>query len=80
MKTVTITPTAMKSLRDIPKHDRTTIIAKLEAYAIGQRQDVVRLKGLTSLRLRHGDWRVIFDETATTIDVLMISHRREAYR
>jgi len=31
-------------------------------------------------RLRHGDWRAVFEETVTAIDVLIVRHRREVYR
>jgi mRNA interferase RelE/StbE len=80
MKTVTYKAPALKALRKIPAKDSAALGAKVESYASGIRQDVVPIVGSTAKRLRHGDWRVIFDETETEIVVLAIRHRREAYR
>jgi len=38
------------------------------------------MAGTSVVRLRIGDYRAIFDETANTITVLAIGHRREIYR
>jgi mRNA interferase RelE/StbE len=79
-KALAFTRSATKSLRSLPRKDAQAIIAKLEAYARGEREDVVRLVGTDMLRLRHGDWRAAFEETRTEIIVLAVAHRREAYR
>jgi mRNA interferase RelE/StbE len=41
--------------------------------------NVKRLKGRDGLRLRIGDWRVIFHEDRETIDVLIIGPRGSVY-
>ena len=42
--------------------------------------DVTRLTSRPGFRLRVGGWRVIFDMDATTLDVLAIETRGEAYK
>ncbi len=44
------------------------------------RGQIKRLKGDPALRLRAGDWRIIFDPRRDEIVVLAIAHRREVYR
>lgn len=80
MKAVLYSRTAIKALKSLPAKDRDAIMDKMDAYAHGRPQDVVALKGSDFLRLRHRDWRVIFEEVAEAITVLDIAHRREVYR
>lgn len=80
MKIVSYTRTAIKALKFLPAKDRDAMMEKMDAYADGRPQDVVALKGSDFLRLRHRDWRVIFEEGAETITVLDVAHRREVYR
>jgi mRNA interferase RelE/StbE len=80
MRTLTFKSAAFKALRSVPKKDALAIVEKLKAYAAGERRDVVRLTGSHMLRLRHGDWRIVFEQSETEIAVLAIAHRREIYR
>jgi len=80
VKSVSYTRTAIKALKSLPAKDRDAIMDKMDAHAAGQPQDVVALKGSDFLRLRHRDWRVVFEEGAETITVLDRAHRREVYR
>ena len=80
MKAVSYTRTAIKALKKMPARDRNAIMAKMENYAAGAVEDVVALKGSDLFRLRHGDWRAIFEEDGTVIAVLKIANRREVYR
>ena len=80
MKAVSYARSAIKALKTLPAKDRNAIMDKMDAYAAGQPQDVVALKGSDFLRLRHRDWRVVFEEAAETITVLDVAHRREVYR
>ena len=59
---------------------RRQIEAKLAHYAETGGGDVKALIGTPGARLRAGDWRVIFVETGTTIEVRAVGHRREIYR
>jgi mRNA interferase RelE/StbE len=80
MKAVIVLRSARKALAAMPRKDALALTAKLRAYAAGTKQDVVRLAGSRFLRLRHGDWRAVFDETETEITIHAVAHRREVYR
>jgi mRNA interferase RelE/StbE len=41
--------------------------------------DVKPLKGVAGMRLRAGDWRVLFTITADTITIHAVGHRRDIY-
>jgi mRNA interferase RelE/StbE len=62
--------------------DSQRIRSKIEQYAqkpASLSNNVKRLKGREGLRLRVGDWRVIFNESRETIDVLVIGPRGSVY-
>lgn len=81
MKRVVILPQAAKALR---KHraDAERLLSKIEAYAAepsSVANKVKALRGSTALRLRVGDYRVIFEETSTEIIVTNIGPRGSIY-
>ena len=81
MKTVVILSAAAKFLRR-NKADAERIIGKIEAYAVdpgAQANNVKRLTGSTALRLRIGDFRVVFEETETEMIVTKIGPRGSVY-
>ncbi len=75
---VTFTRTAMKDLRKVPAKDRQSIIEKLQIYGETGQGDVKKLKGRTEYRLRHGNWRALFEIEGDVI-VVRVAHRSEAY-
>ena len=82
MKTVAYSSEALKSLRRIPRNDAHRIRDKIEQYAedpASQANNIKKLRGRDSLRLRIGDWRVIFDEDEDGIRVLVIGPRGSVY-
>jgi mRNA interferase RelE/StbE len=80
MKQLVYTATAARQLRKLPTATRERIIAKLHLYAETGAGDVTALRGSTGARLRVGDWRVLFDQTAGEISVRTVGHRRDSYR
>lgn len=80
MKTVTFIRAAHKQLRSLRGETQTAIVAKLNAYAQTGAGDVTAMKGQDGARLRVGDYRAIFVETETTIEVRAVGHRRDIYR
>jgi mRNA interferase RelE/StbE len=80
MKTITYTTSATLQLRKLPENVRERLIEKLHRYGRTGAGDVKALKGETEARLRVGDYRIIFVETATGISVRAIGHRREIYQ
>jgi mRNA interferase RelE/StbE len=70
MKVVTYSKAATKALRKIPTNDATRIYEKIEQYAGNPEElknNVIKLQGVEALRLRVGDWRVLFEETEGAI-------------
>ena len=83
MKAVTYTAQALKALAQ-HRSQADKIAAKMRAYAenpASQAKNIKRLKGPTTpvYRLRVGDYRVIFEETRTTITVLRLGPRGSIY-
>ncbi len=81
MKHVILLPLAAKALR---KHraDAERILSKIEAYAANQASlanKVNSLQGWSALRLRVGEYRVIFEETDSEIIVTKIGPRGSVY-
>ena len=76
---------AIRDMRRLSAGDRERIIAKIEQYASDPASlaaQVTALRGSAYLRLRVGNYRVIFgtdhDERSHML-VLRVRHRREAY-
>lgn len=76
---ISFTNSARKGLKRMPAQDRVALIGKLEAFAATGEGDVKKLTGSPEYRLRHGDWRAIF-EIEDGMIVLKVAHRREVYR
>lgn len=55
------------------------IEAKLEHFAATGAGDVKKLAGSSIYRLRHGDWRALF-EIEDGVIVLRVLNRKEVYR
>ena len=75
MKTIILTLRAAKELDALPRDARDRVEAGLHRYAVTGHGDVKALHGRDGYRLRIGDYRVIFDEDATTILAIYIGRR-----
>jgi mRNA interferase RelE/StbE len=79
MKTVRYTADALNDLRKL-RNDAKAIMAKIARYAETGAGDVKGLVGRGGARrIRIGDFRAVFEETATGIIVTKIGHRRDIY-
>jgi mRNA interferase RelE/StbE len=58
---------------------RAQIDLKLKAFAETGSGDVKALKGVAGMRLRSGDWRVVFTIRANTITIHAVGHRCDIY-
>jgi len=81
VKRVVILPQAAKALR---KHraDAERLLSKIEAYAAEPSSianNVKALQGSTALRLRVGDYRMIFEETEDEIIITNVGPRGSIY-
>ena len=79
MKSVAFTATSARQWAKLPPDVRRRIDKRLTEFAESGYGDVKRLKGRDGLRLRIGDWRLIFYEDQETIVVAAVGHRREIY-
>ncbi len=79
MKTIAFTNKARKQLKALDAQIEQRIREKIAAYAKGESADVEAMRGQDGARMRVGDWRVIFQETADQIEVQAVGHRREIY-
>ena len=81
MKRVTYTVTAARALRQYANRAKL-IRRKIEQYAAAPASlanNVTPLRGVEAKRLRIGDFRVIFRETRTAVEILDIAPRGSAY-
>ncbi len=79
MKDVQFTSAAIRQWRKLTAATRAQIDAKLRVFAESGVGDVKALKGAPGLRLRAGDWRVLFTVKGDTITIHAVGHRREIY-
>ena len=79
MKPISYTSAALSELRKLPTNVRERVIEKLHRYAETGAGDVKALSGQPGARLRVGDYRIVFVESANSISVRAIGHRREIY-
>lgn len=73
---------ARAELRRIDRQTALEILHCTDRYLASRNGDIKQLKPpQTGYRLRCGDYRLFFDfKNRTTIEVLGVRHRREAYR
>jgi mRNA interferase RelE/StbE len=79
MKAIAYTGAAARQRARLDTKVRGRIDAKLQVYARSGQGDVKRLTGTEGMRLRVGDWRVIFYEQDGTVIVVAVGYRREIY-
>jgi mRNA interferase RelE/StbE len=79
MKAVIYTIAATKQLGKLPANIRERVVDKLHRYAETGAGDVKALTGQPGARLRIGDYRAVFVETADAISVRAVGHRSEIY-
>ena len=82
MKRIRFEPNVPAEVRTIERETAMRILVALDRYAETGEGDVKPLSGEFEglLRLRVGNHRVLFDETANAITVHRIRGRRDAYR
>jgi mRNA interferase RelE/StbE len=77
MKPIAFTVAGARQWGKLSPDVRRRIDRRLTEFAATGHGDVRRLKGRDGMRLRVGDWRVIFFEERGTIVVAAVGHRRE---
>jgi mRNA interferase RelE/StbE len=79
VKEIAFTASAVRQWRKLTAATRAQIDLKLAAFAETGAGDVKALKGVTGMRLRVGDWRVLFTVKADIITIHAVGHRRDIY-
>ena len=79
MKEIAFTSAAVRQWRKLTAATRAQIDHKLKTFADTGVGDVKALKGGAGMRLRSGDWRVLFTVKANTITIHAVGHRRDIY-
>jgi mRNA interferase RelE/StbE len=79
VKEIAFTSAAIRQWRKLTTATRAQIDLKLTAFAATGVGDVKTLKGIAGMRLRVGDWRVLFTVKADTITIHAVGHRRDIY-
>jgi mRNA interferase RelE/StbE len=79
MKPIVFTPTSARQWAKLASEVRGRIDKRLTEFAATGHGDVKRLKGRDGIRLRVGDWRVIFYEDQGSTIVAAVGHRRDIY-
>lgn len=82
MREVVYSKHAIRTLNRMPANEARRIRSKVLQYAedpASLANNVKKLKGSRYSRLRIGDWRVIFGEDGTVVDVIRVAARGEAY-
>lgn len=65
---------------NLPVEVQESLTQKLYLYGLTGQGDVKRMAGSNALRLRDGDYRVIFRDTPEGLLILAAGHRRDIYR
>lgn len=72
---------AIKELYNLEKSISSRIYKKIEELKEGfQSKDIKRIKGEDKLRLRVGDYRVLFSLENNLITIWKIGHRKNVYK
>ncbi|QGG91293.1 type II toxin-antitoxin system RelE/ParE family toxin [Agrobacterium sp. MA01] len=82
MRDIVYSKDAIRSLNRMPANEARRIRSKVLQYAADPASlanNVKKLRDSRYHRLRIGDWRVIFREDGTVVDVVRVAARGEAY-
>jgi len=80
MKELIYSPVALKALRKMQPKRAAAIAAKLEAFAKGERVDLVRVEGTDYHRIRIGQDRAIIKIADQAVRVIEIGPRGGIYK
>jgi mRNA interferase RelE/StbE len=82
VKTIIWTHEAARRFLALSAEVQDRIEAKIDQLALNPsalRNQIKPLKGVKALRLRVGDYRVIFTEDGVILMILKVGHRRDIY-
>ncbi len=83
MRETGYTRRVIRDLAKLPKKDANRTVAKIDQYARAPSElanNVTEMVGEDGKRLRVGNYRVLFDEDESSITVMRVRKRADAYR
>lgn len=83
MRSIAYSKDALRTLARIPANTAMQIRRKIESYAADPASQANNVRALTGrpgfLRLRVGDWRVIFSDDGRVVAVIKVGPRGDVY-
>jgi mRNA interferase RelE/StbE len=78
---VRLKPRALREMVKLPPEDRERVVGKIRSL----RQDArppgcEKVQGTDYLRVRAGDYRIVYEVSGHLVMVLHLGHRRDVYR
>lgn len=80
MQEILYTGTARCQWRALPPWVQGQLSGALARFIETGAGDVLSLQGRAGLRLRSGDYRLIFIMTQHAVEIIRVGHRRDVYR
>ena len=80
---VLIKPSATKEIESLPRKDRVRVVKRIQSLGVEPRPPgCEKLSGEDKLRLRQGNYRVVYSvhDAERSVLVVKVGHRREVYR
>jgi mRNA interferase RelE/StbE len=80
---IEVEPRVLRSLRRINQAGQRRILDRIESLAADPRPaGCEKLQGAEGLRVRQGDYRIIYtiDDSKRVVTVTKVGHRRDVYR
>lgn len=78
---VIISPRAEKQLKKITKINQIAIVQKIQNLESVKPQTQEKLTGFKNIyRVRVGDYRIVYQKTATVIYIILIRHKKDVYK
>ena len=74
------TRSARRQWRKLPAEVQSRINNAVDTYAASAAGDVKKMAGREGARLRVGDYRLIFTETESAIEVRAVGNRKDIHR
>ncbi len=79
-KTLVFATSAARAFGKLPEAIQERMINALFRYGVDGSGDVKRMTGTPGLRIREGDYRVIFLEGKNTLEIRAVGHRARIYK
>lgn len=77
---IILSPLSEKQLKKLPKFDQIAVAEKIRLFKEDLSLDEERIKGYKNIfRVRVGDYRIVYQKSATSYYIILIRHRKDVY-